>query len=261
MTGGSIRIEQRGAVRWLLLNRPERRNALDDSITTALEEQVADIDADPGTSVAVVAGEGPSFCAGGDFGHFLAVGTDGVVPFLARLSACFSSIEASPKTWIAALHGHAIAGGLELALVCDVVIAAEATLIGDGHLINRLLPAAGSSVRLERAVGKGFARWMQLSGESLPAERLASTGWIHELVPVDRLRACAQQCAERLAARDPVAQQNMKRLLLEVEGLPDADALLAESAAFGRNWVETDVPSALRRFLEHRTHATRERHE
>lgn len=253
---GTLQVEQRGAVRWLLLNRPRQRNALDDTITAALEEQVADADRDHGTRVVVVAGQGPSFCAGGDFRHFLAVGQNGVMPFLARLSACLTRIEASPKPWVAALHGHAIAGGLELALVCDVVIAAEGTVIGDGHLGNRLLPGAGSSVRLERAVGRGVARWMHLSGEAVPAEDLAARGWIREIVPGARLREHAQQIAERLAAPNAAAQQNMKRLLHRVDGMCNgdgtADALAFELDAFERNWIENDAAGALRDFLARR---------
>lgn len=254
MTDDVLRAEQRGSVRWLYLNRPRQRNALNEEVTAALEVQVASIEADPATSVVVITGEGSSFCAGGDFRHFLASGDDGVVRFLTRLSACVTRIEHSSKPWIAALHGHAIAGGLELALACDVVIAAEDTMVGDGHLNNRLLPAAGSSVRLERAVGRSTARWMHLSGEPQPVTSL--TGWIREVVAPARLRERAQELAERLAALDAGAQQNMKRLLLDVEER-DADAALRlELDAFADNWTQRDVPDALARFLATRSAPT-----
>ncbi|MFF2486148.1 enoyl-CoA hydratase/isomerase family protein [Microbacterium sp. NPDC058062] len=247
-------VDQRGDVRWLLLNRPDRRNALDEQLTAALEEQVEDIEHDDRTSVVVVAGEGPSFCAGGDFRHFLSLADgDRVVGFLSRLSACLARVEASPKPWVGALHGHAIAGGLELALVCDVVIAAEGTRIGDGHVNNHLLPGAGSAVRLERAIGKGNARWMHLSGESLSAEELMPTGWIRELVPAAALRDRAQALAAQLASRHFGTQQNMKRLLGEVWNLEQDDALARELNAFEANWTESDVPSALHGFLARRS--------
>ncbi len=253
MTGGPLRVVQRGTVRWLFLHRPERRNALNDQLTAALEAQVADIAADPSTAVVVLAGDGPSFCAGGDFRHFLTVGDrDGVVAFLTRLSDCVTRIENSPKPWVGALHGHAIAGGLELALVCDVVLAAEGTLIGDGHVKNKLLPAAGSSVRLERAVGRGHARWMHLSGEPQRAEDLMVSGWIKEVVAPDALYDRAQRIAEVLASRDSSTQQNMKRLVTSLEGLPSVDALALELDAFGHNWSQNDVPTALTGFLADR---------
>ncbi|WP_225858629.1 enoyl-CoA hydratase/isomerase family protein [Streptomyces albicerus] len=152
-------VEQRGTVRWLLLNRPERRNALDITLIEALDKQITSAEANPGTAVIAVAGRGPSFCAGRDFHQFLELHErgDNPVDFLADVSACFSRIAASPKPWVAVVHGHAVAGGLELALACDVV-AADTTLIGDGHLNRRLVPAGGSSVRLPGAVGRGLRR-------------------------------------------------------------------------------------------------------
>ncbi|WP_447590416.1 enoyl-CoA hydratase/isomerase family protein [Microbacterium lacticum] len=260
MTAEPLRVEQSGSVRWLILNRPERRNALDEQITIALEEQVRLVEGDPTTAVVVIAGEGPSFCAGGDFRHFLAVAeNDGVVPFLTRLSAVLERIEGSSKPWVAALHGHAIAGGLEIALVCDVVVAATGTAIADGHVTNRLLPAAGSSVRLERAVGKSTARWMHLSGEPQSAEELYRLGWIHEVVPGADLRDRAQLIAERLAQRHSGTQQNMKRLLTAIDRMDAAAALHRELDAFGENWERSDTEAALRTFLGRRASAQDER--
>jgi len=240
-------------VRWLFLNRPDQRNALNDRLTSAIDAQVDDIAADPETSVVVLAGEGRSFSAGGDFRQFLELGDeDAVVAFLTRLSDVVSRIETSPKPWIAALHGHAIAGGLEIALVCDVVIAAEGTLIGDGHVNNKLLPGAGSSVRLERAVGKSTARWMHLSGQSLTAEELRRTGWLHDVVPEAELHRRAAEVAGQLASRDSLAQQNVKNLLSAIVDLEDPVALKLELDAFKSNWEQNDVAAALATFLARR---------
>ncbi|MDX3246357.1 enoyl-CoA hydratase/isomerase family protein [Streptomyces sp. ME18-1-4] len=113
----------------------------------ALDKQITSAEADPGTAVVAVADRGPSFCAGGDFHQFLQLHDrgDNPVGFLTDVSACFSRIAASPKPWVAVLHGHAVAGGLELALACDVVVAADNTLIGDGHLKRRLARAGQAS--------------------------------------------------------------------------------------------------------------------
>ncbi|MEV1080266.1 enoyl-CoA hydratase/isomerase family protein [Streptomyces sp. NPDC050211] len=122
---------------------PERRNALDITLIAALDKQMTSAEADPGTAVIAVAGRGPSFCAGGDFHQFLELHErgDNPVDFLADVSARFSRIAASPKPWGDVVHGRAVAGGLELALACDVV-AADTHLIGDGHLNRRLVPPA-----------------------------------------------------------------------------------------------------------------------
>jgi len=158
-TTPALIVEQDGPVRRLLLNRPANRNALDDTLIDALERAVKEAKDDDATRVVVLAGNGPSFCAGADVRHLLRLHRGGANPvhFLTRVSETATAISSSHKPWIAALHGHAVAGGLELALACDLVVAAEDTVISDGHLKNSLLPAAGSSVRLPKAVGRSIA--------------------------------------------------------------------------------------------------------
>jgi enoyl-CoA hydratase len=258
MNSSVLKVEQRGRVRWLLLNRPAQRNALNGALADALAAQLDDIAEDPDTSVVVLVGEGSGFSAGGDFRHFLDLDEeDGVLDFLTRLSAIVTRIQHSPKPWIAALHGHAIAGGLELALACDIVIAAEGTAIGDGHVNNRLLPGAGSSVRLERAVGFGAARWLHLSGQPMTAEELMRTGWLRDVVPPESLRERAAELADQLAERDSATQQNLKNLLMSVGELSETEALEQELSAFRRNWTENDVAESLRSFLAARSTTTK----
>ncbi|WP_405523421.1 enoyl-CoA hydratase/isomerase family protein [Streptomyces canus] len=244
-------VEQRGTVRWLLLNRPERRNALDAALIEALDQQITSAEADPDTAVIAVAGNGPSFCAGGDFHQFLELHERGANPvcFLTDVSACFSRIAASPKPWVAVLHGHAVAGGLELALACDVVVAADTTLIGDGHLKRRLVPAGGSSVRLPAAVGRGLSRWLLLTGELLPATAFAHTGWIQAVVPAAELAATATRICRQLADQSSPAQQRLKTLLHRIDGIAPEQALREELATFADNWPASSVADALRAFL------------
>ncbi|MEU9173890.1 enoyl-CoA hydratase/isomerase family protein [Streptomyces sp. NPDC048420] len=244
-------VEQRGPVRRLLLNRPERRNALDIALVEALDKEITSAEADPGTAVVAVSGKGPSFCAGGDFHQFLQLHDEGHNPvgFLTDVSACFTRIAASPKPWVAVLHGHAVAGGLELALACDVVVAADTTLIGDGHLNRRLVPAGGSSVRLPGAVGRGLSRWLLLTGELLPATAFAHTGWIRAIVPEADLDATATRICHQLADRHSPAQQRLKTLLYRIDGLAPEHALREELATFADNWPASSVADALRAFL------------
>ena len=250
-------VEQRGAVRWLLLNRPHRRNALDVTLIDALDKQITSAEADPGTAVVAVAGNGPSFCAGGDFHQFLELHDRGHNPvgFLTDVSACFSRIAAATKPWVAVLHGHAVAGGLELALACDVVVAADTTLIGDGHLARRLVPAGGSSVRLPTAVGHGLSRWLLLTGELLPATAFAGTGWLRAIVPEADLHATADRLCRQLADRASPAQQRLKTLLHRIDGAAPEPALREELATFADNWTASSVAEALRAFLDPATKA------
>jgi enoyl-CoA hydratase/carnithine racemase len=255
VTPPPVLVEQRGDVRWLTLNRPHRRNALDATLIAALDEQITAADDDPATAVVAVTGAGPSFCAGGDFHEFLSLDRAGTHPvqFLETVSRCFTRITAAATPWVAVLHGHAVAGGLELALACDLVIAADTTLIGDGHLRHGLLPAGGSSVRLPAAVGPGLARRLLLTGELLPATAFASSGWLDQVVPEPALEAAAMQACRRLADRAGAAQSALKNLLHRIDGAGPATALRAELDAFAANWTTQPVSEALERFLGSRT--------
>lgn len=252
-----LEIEQRDAIRWLWLNRPARRNALDDELVTALDDGLADAESDPGTSVIVVAGRGPSFCAGADLRHLLALDARRRHPveFLRRVSALFGRLEASPLPVVAAVHGHAVAGGLELALACDVVLAAEDALIGDGHVRRELLPGGGATVRLARAVGPALARWLMLTGELAPAAVYATAGWLQAVVPPVALWHEAQARAEQLAATAGPAQRAIKPLLARAsDGGHDA-ALELELDVFEAHWQNAPVAEALRAFLASRPSA------
>jgi enoyl-CoA hydratase/carnithine racemase len=248
-------VDQRGEVRWLTLNRPDRRNALDATLIGALDEQVTAADEDPGTAVVAVRGAGRSFCAGGDFRQFLALDRDGTHPvrFLEDVSRCFTRITAADTPWVAVLHGHAVAGGLELALACDLVVAADTTLIGDGHLRHGLLPAGGSSVRLPAAVGPGLARRLLLTGELLPATEFLASGWIDRIVPEPELETAAMDVCRALAAVAGPSQSSLKGLLHRITGIAPAAALRAELDAFADHWTSQPVSTALEAFLAART--------
>ena len=248
-------VEQDGPIRWLLLNRPARRNALDDTLLDALERAVKEAKDDDATRVVVLAGNGPSFCAGADLRHLLSLHRDGDNPvrFLTRVSETATAISSSHKPWIAALHGHAVAGGLELALACDLVVAAEDTVISDGHLKNSLLPAAGSSVRLPKAVGRSIARFMLLTGKPVPAAELVDAGWIYAAVPPTHLSDAVRALCGDLIAVAAGPQQRLKALLTTIDGLDDQSALARELSAFADNWRASATDSTLEQFLRTRT--------
>jgi enoyl-CoA hydratase/carnithine racemase len=259
VTAPPVLVEQRGDIRWLTLNRPARRNALDAALIAALDEQVTAADADPDTAVVAVSGAGPSFCAGGDFHQFLALDRAGIHPvtFLTDVSACFTRIAAAATPWVAVLHGHAVAGGLELALACDLVVAADTTLIGDGHLRHGLLPAGGSSVRLPAAVGHGLARRLLLTGELLPATAFTASGWLDRVVPAADLEATAMEVCRQLAATAGPAQSALKGLLHRITGAEPAPALAEELDVFAENWTTQPVAAALEAFLTPHTREPR----
>lgn len=248
---GPLLVQQRGSARWLLLNRPELRNALSPLLVSHLRQAVASATSDPDTAVVVIAGRGPSFCAGADLRHLHSLASTGgdPLPFLSGISECFTEIERCPKPVVAAVHGHVVAGGLELALACDVVVAQAGTSIGDGHIRNWLGPAGGASVRLSRKVGEPLARWLMLTGELLPAEAFTASGFIHAVTPPDRFDYMLAQVLRDLCRFGGPAQARIKQLLGDIDRSSQVEALNRELTAFASNWQDADVATALAAFV------------
>lgn len=250
---GCLVVERRDDVRWLWLNRPERRNALDPATAAALDEAIDEAAADAGTSVVVIAGRGVSFCAGADLRHLheLARAGEDPLPFLGRLSATFSRIESLNKPVVAAVHGHVVAGGLELALACDVVVARRGTMIGDGHVRHALLPAAGASVRLPRKVGEPLAAWLMLTGELLPAEAFLACGFVHAVADEADFPSLLATTVDRLRSRAGPAHARVKQLLAARRD-SEQQALAAELVTFDDQWrdAQADTVGALARFVD-----------
>jgi enoyl-CoA hydratase/carnithine racemase len=245
-----ILVHQDNDVRWIRLNRPDQRNALDPTLVTALDGAITDALEDQSTRIVAIGGEGRSFCAGADLRHLqrLADHGDDPLPYLAGIARCFDNIERAPKPVVAVLHGHAVAGGLELALACDVVIAQAGTQIGDGHVRNGLLPAGGASSRLPRKVGEPLARWLLLTGQLLPAEAFVPSGFVHAIVAPDRLHDSLVAVFDALRLPAAATQRHSKRLLNELSASAHDVTMAAEHRAFSRNWRDGHVPNALLEF-------------
>jgi enoyl-CoA hydratase/carnithine racemase len=251
-----LRIEQHGAVRELVLNRPRQRNALDAALVDALAAALAGAEHDPATHAVLVTGAGPSFCAGADLQHLLALSEAGEspVPFLRTVSDLTRRIECSPLPVVAVLHGHAVAGGLEIALACDAVVAETGTLIGDGHIRNHLVPGGGSAVRMRRKLGDSLGRWLGLTGALIPAERFREAGWLHAVVDPGQGRDEGLRVAEVLAAAANPAQAAIKRMFALLDDEPSVVAGLSlELDGFDRHWAGHDVPNEIRRFFADRS--------
>lgn len=204
-----------------------------------------------GTEVVVLRGEGSSFCAGADLKFLQSHDSSRDATPRAFLSSIWDltiAIEQSDITFVAALHGHAIAGGMELALACDLVLAATGTLIGDGHVRNNLLPGGGASARMERAMGRGVATWLALSGRFVAAEDPRLAGWLQDVVPAHELSVATDRVVDQLLDVPSAARRRYKHLLNGQNG-PTASDRDRELDAFDRHWAREDVPAALRSFL------------
>jgi enoyl-CoA hydratase/carnithine racemase len=241
---GAVRVSRDGPVTTVLLCRPERRNAVDGPTAQALAEAFGAFDADPEAAVAVLAGAGGVFCAGADL---KAVGTesgnrvqddgDGPMgPTRMRLS----------KPVIAAIAGHAVAGGLELALWCDLRVAEEDAVLGVFCRRWGVPLIDGGTVRLPRLIGASRAMDMILTGRGVGAQEAERIGLVNRLVPTGTSLAAAQELAAELARFPQTCLREDRLSALDQEGLSETEALVNE-LAHGRRSLR-EVQAGLERF-------------
>jgi E-phenylitaconyl-CoA hydratase len=209
----TLRIEWDGAVVRLTLDRPEKRNAIDEPTRVVLAETLAGLDRDATVRVVVLTGAGTAFCTGSDLsGVAPAARPD---PNRPRLVA---PVEQFSKPIIAAINGTAVGGGLELALACDLRIASTVARFGLPEVRIGSLPGSGGTQRLPRAVGPALAAQMLFTGEMISAERALSAGLVSELCAPDELLDRAMALAASIAANAPrslIAAKQALRAALE----------------------------------------------
>ena len=245
-----------GPVTWLTLTRPEAMNALSDQVAAELDAHLAGIETDRDVRVVVVTATGRAFCAGADLKEVL--GSDGqldprrLLDFEARLAAVFGRVAALPKPVIAALNGITMAGGLELALHCDLVVASSEARIGDGHINYGLLPGAGGAARLPRVVGATRAKYLAFTGALLSADQAQAIGIVNEVVAPDQLAARTQELAASSARRSPSALRLFKQAIDDGLDQPLETALRLERLVTAEHLLSGDVQEGLRAFGEKR---------
>jgi enoyl-CoA hydratase len=226
----TVHVEVDGPVTTVVLHRPEARNAVDGPTAAALADAFRAFDADDTASVAVLYGEGGTFCAGADLkaigterGNQVTEDGDGPMgPTRMRLS----------KPVIAAIEGYAVAGGLELALWCDLRVAAGDAVLGVFCRRWGVPLIDGGTVRLPRLIGAGRAMDLVLTGRPVDAYDAERMGLVNRVVPVGTARAEAEALAHQLAALPQTCLRQDRLSLLEQEGL-DEDAAMANELRHG----------------------------
>jgi enoyl-CoA hydratase len=226
MTEQAVRVERSGPVTTVLLHRPARRNAVDGPTAAALAAAFRAFDADPDAAVAVLHGQGGVFCSGADL---TALGTergnraapDGDAPMgVSRLRLS--------KPVIAAVSGYAVAGGLELALWCDLRVADETAVFGVFCRRWGVPLIDGGTVRLPRLIGTSRAMDMILTGRAVGAQEAHAIGLANRVMPAGQALAAAQELAAQLAAFPQVCLRSDRASVLDAEGLDETEALAAE---------------------------------
>ena len=232
-----IEIEQRGAVRWLWLNRPDVRNAFNDVLIAEISTAFADVEASAETRVVVVAARGQVFCAGADLNWMrtmaaLVESDKGHAENYAdalKVARMFHAVHSCSRPVIARVQGDAYGGGVGLAAACDIVIATDAVNFGFSE-VRLGIVAATISPHLVRAMGARHAARYMLTAEKFSAAQAKSLGLVHELTKSNGLDFEVERQATVLLSSSPAALAATKRLLADVVEAPIDDVLLAATA-------------------------------
>jgi enoyl-CoA hydratase len=252
-----VRTERRAAALWIWLNRPHAPNSLTLQMIDGLHEGL-DLAEDPDVRVVVIAGEGRAFCAGADLTHVLTRVNDDTEPgaeddFLRQVGAAFDRLECFGKPVIAAVHGLAVGGGLELVLCCDLVMATMSASFGDAHANYGLLPAGGGSVRLPRRVGPARAKHLMFTGATLPARHLAGTDLITALVDDGQLASAVDSLVADIAGTSPAGIASMKALIDDGLQVPREVGLRMERQRAAAHTRTHDFHEGISAFTEKRS--------
>jgi enoyl-CoA hydratase len=253
-----VDFHRRGAGGWLTLNRPARRNALTPRLLADLHGGLDACDADPRIRAVVITGAGAAFCAGADLDYFLGRldEPDGCTTFTAELLdplwSLLCRLRDSARPTIAAVNGACFAGGVELIVSCDLVIAAEAATFCDAHSLRGLSPAVGGAAGLVAAVGAPRARRMLMLAETLDPHQLAEAGLVSEVVPADRLTGRAEELVALLASRSPASIAAAKRAVQRCEPRPWDEVVAEDMEVFRRHWNGPDMREGIQAFRERR---------
>jgi enoyl-CoA hydratase/carnithine racemase len=230
MTGESVLVEVRANALWITLNRPMALNSITPDMVAGITAALARAD-DPEIKAVVLIGTGRAFCAGADLKYVKSTtqgGEAAVARFLDTVLDMMAQLEACPRPVIAAVNGLALAGGLELVLCCDLVVAARSAKIGDAHANFGLLPGGGSSVRLPRKIGPTRAKYLLFTGDFVPADDLVACGLINEVVDDGELTVAVERLVAKLASKSSLVLRRMKALVSDGLEQPKDIALRLE---------------------------------
>lgn len=233
------------------LNRPERMNALGVATVAALREAVAQANTQR-ARVILVKGTGRAFCAGADLKERKGMDLQGKLDHNADINSAINALADARCVTVAVLNGLALGGGLEMALACDLRIAAQGISIGLTESRIGAFPGAGGTQRLSRLVGRGRALQLMLTGEPIDSDYAERIGLVNEVVPADALDARALELAQRLASRSATAQAEIKRLVQQGLELPLSAGLQLERAALPSVLGSEDYAEGLLAFAEKR---------
>jgi enoyl-CoA hydratase len=215
----AVLTERRGRVFVITLNRPDQRNAVNAALAQGLAAALDELDGASESSIGIITGAGKGFCAGMDLKAFVA----GESPRVEGRGFAGITRRAAAKPLIAAIEGFAVAGGLEVALACDLIVAARGTRLGIPEVKRSLVAAGGGLLRLPRMLPRNIAMELALTGEPMLAERGYELGLVNRLTEAGGALEGALELADLIAENAPLALAASKRVLQESVDWPDTE--------------------------------------
>src|SRR5713101_656495 len=254
MNLGTVTYAAKDGIARAVLNRPEQMNAISPDLLEDLDGVCTAVEGDATVRVLTVTASGRAFCAGADLKAVKELSPDRVKwnGFIRRWHGVFNRIEALPVPVIAGVHGLALAGGLELLLVADLVVADEAARLGDQHANFGLVAGGGGSQRLPRLIGARRAKELMLLGGWLTAREALAGGLVNRVVPAGTVAPAVEELATALAAGSGSANRTVKALVARAFDTELAEGLELERRLVAEHMRSADAAEGLRAFAEKR---------
>ncbi|MFD9896094.1 crotonase/enoyl-CoA hydratase family protein [Amycolatopsis sp. NPDC059027] len=248
MSTNEVRTERIGPTLLITIDRPRARNAVDAAVAAGLAAALDLLETDPGLRAGVLTGADGTFSAGMD----LKAALRGESPEIPGRGFGGLTEATLTKPLIAAVEGAAMGGGFELALGCDLIVAAEDATFGLPEVKRGLVAAGGGVIRLPKRVPHHLAMEFLLTGEPVSGIRAGELGLVNRVVPAGDAAAVALKLAGQLAGNAPLALAAVKKIVRAADGVPDADAFAAQREEMGHLMASADVREGMRAFAERR---------
>jgi enoyl-CoA hydratase len=240
--------ERRQRVLVITINRPDQRNAVNAAVAAGVAAALDELDADGDLSIGIITGAGKGFCAGMDLKAFVA----GESPYFGDRGFAGITERSSAKPLIAAIEGFAVAGGLEIALSCDLIVAARGAKLGIPEVKRSLVAAGGGLLRLPRVLPRNLAMELALTGDPILAERGHELGLVNRLAEPGAALDDALALAEAIAQNGPLGLAASKRILTESVDWPESEFFARQGEIAGPVMVSEDAREGATAFAEKR---------
>jgi enoyl-CoA hydratase len=244
----AVLTEVRGRVLLITINRPDQRNAVNAAVAEGIAAALDRLDAEPELSLGVLTGAGKGFSAGMDLKAFVT----GERPYAGDRGFAGITQRAAQKPLIAAVEGFAVAGGLEVALSCDLIVASRGARLGVPEVKRSLVAAGGALLRLPRILPRTVAMELALTGEPIEAERAHELGLVNRLAEPGQALTVALELAETIAANGPLALAATKRIMTEAVDWPDAEFFARQGEIVAPVMTSEDAREGATAFAEKR---------